>query len=93
MADISQRIMKAVSLLVTSLHSARQDDEWVRMAGNLRCQELTRDLTGRKPGSSYFKDANDLANVIVNGGFGPIALCPEADILRPYDQPKKFKYS
>ena len=47
MAYLSQQIQDAVTILCSSLYAARSNDEVVRTAADVLCQDLTRKLTGR----------------------------------------------
>ena len=49
MSELSQRLQDAVTILCTALYAARQNDEVVRQAADVVCQDLTRKLTGKRP--------------------------------------------
>jgi alkylation response protein AidB-like acyl-CoA dehydrogenase len=84
MSELSLRIQKLVVMLCTSLYAARQDDEVIRDAANLICQDLARDLTGRRPSDRYFRHATTLGAAIADGGFNSIAGLQPDEILMPY---------
>lgn len=85
MSELSLRIQKLVVMLCTSLYAARQEDEVVRDAADLLCQDLTRELTGRRPTDRYFRHATSLGATIAEGGFKSIAGLVPDEILMPYE--------
>jgi alkylation response protein AidB-like acyl-CoA dehydrogenase len=84
MAELSQRIQHLVVILATSLYAARQEDEVVRTAADVLCQDLTRGLTGSRPTNQYFRTVTKLGETIAAGGFKSIAGVEAAEILMPY---------
>ncbi|HVW39340.1 MAG TPA: acyl-CoA dehydrogenase family protein, partial [Pirellulales bacterium] len=85
MAEISRRVQDAIIILCTSLYAARQQDEVVQSAGDLVCQDLTRQLTGRRASDSYFRKVSKLGEQIAAGGFKSIAGLSAGEILMPYE--------
>jgi alkylation response protein AidB-like acyl-CoA dehydrogenase len=85
MSELSQRLQDAVTILCTSLYAARQDDEVVRQAGDIFCQDLTRKLTGQRPSDRYFRSVTKLGEAIVEGGFKSIARLHAGEIMMQYD--------
>jgi len=83
-AEISQRVQNAVVILCTSLYAARQDDELVRDAADVLCQDLRRDLTGNRPSDRYFRAVTQLGEAIANGEFKSIAGLEPDKILMSY---------
>ena len=61
-----------------------QEDEVVRSAADLFCQEMTNELTGRRPSDSYFRQITALGGAIGEGGFASIAGLQPDEILMPY---------
>ncbi len=86
MAELSQRVQDTVVMLVTALWGARQNDEAKGAAADILCQDLRRKLTGERPPDRYFRDAANLADRIIAGGFDGLAGVPRADILMRYDR-------
>lgn len=84
MAEISRRVQDAIIVLCTSLYAARQQDEVVRAAADTVCQELRRNLTGRRPSDRYFRSITRLGEQIAAGQFKSIAGLPTGEILMPY---------
>jgi alkylation response protein AidB-like acyl-CoA dehydrogenase len=85
MSELSQRLQDAVTILVTALYAARQNDEVVRQAADVLCQDLTRKINGRRPSDKYFKKVTKLGQVIVQGGFTSIAGVDAGEIMMQYD--------
>jgi len=85
MSELSFRIQKLVVMLCTSLYAARQEDEVIRDAADLMCQDLTRELTGKRPSDRYFRHAASLGAAIAEGGFTSIAGLAPDEILMPYE--------
>ena len=84
MAELSQRIQDVVTILVTALWGHRQKDEAAVAAADLMCRDLTRKLTGARPDDRYFRDAMQLADAILAGGFEELAGVPRAEIMMKY---------
>ncbi|GIW94918.1 MAG: hypothetical protein KatS3mg110_2959 [Pirellulaceae bacterium] len=85
MSEISARVQKLVVILCTSLYAASHSDQAVQLAGELICRDLTRELLGRRPSDSYFRSANRLGQMVVDGGFQAIAGVEPGEILMPYE--------
>jgi alkylation response protein AidB-like acyl-CoA dehydrogenase len=86
MADLSQRTQDAVTILVTSLWAHRQKGEAVVAAADLLCQDLRRKLTGERASDRYFKEAGQLADVILSGGFDELSGVPRQEIMMKYEK-------
>jgi alkylation response protein AidB-like acyl-CoA dehydrogenase len=84
MAELSGRIQKLVVMLCATLFAARQDDEIVRDAADVLCQDLTRELTGARPSDRYFRSVSSLGAKIADGAFKSIAGWNPDEILMPY---------
>ena len=85
MSELSVRVQSLVVILCTSLYASRQQDEIVRDAADILCQDLTRELTGRRPSDRYYRTATELGSAIAEGGFTSIAGLNPDEILMPYD--------
>ena len=88
-AELSQRIQDATTILVTALWGQRQKDEAAVAAADILCQDLRRKLTGERPSDRYFRDAGKLADVILSGGFETLAGVPRQEILMKYENKKE----
>ena len=84
MSELSARIQSLVVILCTSLYAARADDEVVQHAADVLCQELRRQLSGKRPSDSYFRSVTQLGETIVDGGFASIAGLQPDEILMSY---------
>lgn len=84
MSELSARIQKMVVMLCTSLYAARQDDEVLRSAADILCQDMTRELTGKSPSDRYYRSVCQLGEAIVDGGFKSIAGMKVDEIMMKY---------
>jgi alkylation response protein AidB-like acyl-CoA dehydrogenase len=85
MSLISARVQKLVVMLATSLYAAKQNDEIVRAAADVLCQDLQRELTGSPPADRYFRSITSLGAAIAEGKFASIAGLSPDEILMKYD--------
>ena len=86
MSELSQRTQDLILMLCTTLYAARQNDEVVRDAADILCQDLTRKLNGRRPSDRYFRKVTKLGEKIADGGFTSIADLKADEILMSYEQ-------
>ncbi len=84
MSELSARIQDATTILCTALYAARQDDELVRDAADIACQDLTRKITGKRPSDKYYKAVTRLGGAIAEGGYKAIAGIETAEIMHGY---------
>ena len=85
-AELSQRVQDAITMLVTCLWAHTEGDKVMIAATDILCQDLTRKLTGERPSDSYFKACSKLADMIIEGEFKAIADLDRQDILMSYDK-------
>lgn len=85
MSELSQRVQDMVIMLCVSLYAGRQEDEVVRAAADILCQDLARKLSGRRPSDRYFRAATRLGEAIAEGGFRSIAGLVPDEILMAYE--------
>ena len=85
MSELSARIQAIVVIFCTSLYAAGQQDEVIQAAADILCQDLRRQLSGRRPTDKYFRAAANLGDTVVDGGFKSIAGLKPDQILMPYD--------
>ncbi len=85
MAEVSARVQNGIVMLCTSLYAARQNDELVRAAADVVCQDLKRAIVGGRPEDRYFRTVTKLGADIADGVFSPIAGMQADDILMRYD--------
>ncbi len=86
MSELSSRIQDAITILCTALYAARSQEETVRVAADVICQDLTRKLTREPASDRYYRTVTKLGQAIANGEFKSIAGLPEAAIMMPYKQ-------
>ncbi len=85
MSELSSRVQKLVVMLTTSLYAAKQNDETVRMAADVICQDFVCELTGKRPSDRYFRAMSELGARIATGGFASIAGLHPDEILMKYE--------
>lgn len=85
MAELSMRCQSYIIILSTALYGARQSDSILRDSADLLCQELTQQLTGRRPSNAYFKQITQLGAAIAEGQFPGLAELQPDEILMRYD--------
>ncbi len=85
MAELSHRVQMMIVILATSLYAADQNDQVIQEAADVLCQDLTRQLTGRRPSDRYFRDVTRLGESILDGGFSSITGLVPDEILMPYE--------
>ena len=85
MSLLSSRVQKLVVMLATSLYAAKHNDEIVRSAADIVCQDLARELTGKQPSDRYFRSITTLGASIAEGKFASIAGVGADEILMRYE--------
>jgi len=88
-AEMSQRIQDAITMMVTCFWAQQVDNRVVEMAADILCQDMQRKLSGERPTDSYFKACSELADEIIKGGFPGLSEIDRADIVFPYNRPEK----
>lgn len=86
MAELSQRIQDLVVMLTVSLFAGKHQDEVVRTAADVLCQDLRRKLTGARPTNQYFRTVTKLGETIATGGFKSVANVEAKEVLMRYEQ-------
>jgi alkylation response protein AidB-like acyl-CoA dehydrogenase len=84
MAELSQRCQDLITILCTSLYGARQEDELVRDAADVLCQQLTQKYAGRRASNAYYRQATELGAAIADGGFKSLKGIDAGKIMMPY---------
>ena len=85
MSELSSRVQNAMIILCTSLYAARKNEELITAAADCICQDIRRQLTGKRVDDRYFRAVTKLGAAIADGGFSPIAGVETSDILMRYD--------
>jgi alkylation response protein AidB-like acyl-CoA dehydrogenase len=88
MAELSQRVQDTVVILVTALWAKDQKSAVTVSAADILCQDLQRKLTGERPSDRYFRDAGQLADAIIQGGYEELAGVPRQEIMMKYENKK-----
>ena len=86
MTELSGRCQDLIVVLCTSLYGARQEDEIVREAADVLCQQLIEKYKGERPSNKYFRQITALGAAIAEGKFESIAGLDPDEILMSYDQ-------
>jgi alkylation response protein AidB-like acyl-CoA dehydrogenase len=84
-AEMSQRLQDNVVILVTALWGHQQKNEVAIGAADILCQDLCRKLTGQPASDRYFKQAGELADRILAGGYEELAGVPREEIMMKYE--------
>ncbi|HEX6962856.1 MAG TPA: acyl-CoA dehydrogenase family protein, partial [Lacipirellula sp.] len=84
MAELSLRCQDLITMLSTSLYGARQENEMIRDAADVLCQELTQKYTGRRPSNRYYRQVTELGAAIADGGFQSLAGIDPGEIMMRY---------
>lgn len=85
MSELSLRVQRLIVMLCTSLYGARQQDETIRAAADIICQDLTRELTGKRASDRYYRAVTTLGATIAEQG-SPLLNGVEApEIMMKYD--------
>ncbi len=84
MSELSTRVQSMVVMLCTSLYAAKQQDQVVVDAADVLCQQITLDLTGRRPPDRFYRDITRLGETITDGGFTSLAGIQSDEILMNY---------
>ncbi len=85
MATMSLQVQNLLTMLCTSLYGASSDDEVVRTAADVACQDLQMRITGQLPSDRYFRAITKLGEKIIDGGFTSIAGLEPDEILMRYE--------
>jgi alkylation response protein AidB-like acyl-CoA dehydrogenase len=86
MAELSLRCQDCITILTTSMYGARHEDQLVRDAADIVCQNLRQKLLGRRPSNYYFRQVTGLGAAIAEGQFRSIAGVEADEILMSYEQ-------
>jgi alkylation response protein AidB-like acyl-CoA dehydrogenase len=88
-AELSQRVQDAITILVAACWANRKRDETYLMAADVLCRDLTRKLTGERPDDAYYKACRKLADKIIDTGFDGMEGVKKADLLYSYGGERK----
>lgn len=85
MSLLSLRVQNLITMLCTSLYAAKQDNELIRAAADIACQDLKRAVLTTAPSDRYFRQVTNLGATIVEQGFPGVDIETEP-ILMKYDK-------
>lgn len=88
-ADLSDRVQKTITMLVTAQWAHNQQDDVLIAAADILCQDLRRDLTGEHASDKYYRACSKLADAIIGGGYKDLQDVHQADILFSYSKKTK----
>src|SRR5258708_27682377 len=66
MAELSLRCQDVITILTTSMYGARHEDQLVRDAADIVCQNLRQKLLGRRQTNHYFRQVTGLGAAIAD---------------------------
>lgn len=84
MAQLSLRVQKAVTMLVTSLYASRQTCEVTRSAADVLCSHLQRGIEGALPNGADFRRVTELGAAISDSGWAALHDVEADGILMRY---------
>jgi hypothetical protein len=86
MAELSGGLQSMIVILATSLYASRSDDELVREAANVICQDLRNEITGAKADDRQYRTVTKLGAKIVENGFDQLDVIDESlgEVMMPY---------
>jgi hypothetical protein len=84
MSELSQRVQDLVVILTASLWASDQENQVVRAAAEVLCQDLRRKLNGKRPSDRDFRAVTQLGEAIESGAFAAIAEIEPEEILMRY---------
>ncbi len=86
MAEISHRIQTGIVMLCTSLYAGQSQNELVRTAGDVACENMTNKLLGRRPTDAYFKKITRLGASLCEKQFPGTADIEPPPIMMSYEK-------
>lgn len=84
MAELSQRVQDTITMLVTIQWAHGRRTPIAIAAADILCQDLRHKLTGTRPTDRYFRDVQQLAEMVYEGGFEDLAGIERQEILMKY---------
>jgi alkylation response protein AidB-like acyl-CoA dehydrogenase len=84
MSQLSRRIQNLIVMFTTCMWAADQEDELVRTAAEVFCNDIRREHTGSRTTDAEFKLVTKLGERIAGGGFKALAGIEPNEILQPY---------
>ncbi|QEF98837.1 Acyl-CoA dehydrogenase [Stieleria maiorica] len=84
MSALSLQIQNAVTMLVTALYAAGQNDAVTRAAADTVCSELRRRITGAHPSDLDYRQVTSLGATIADKGWNELRGVESGEILQGY---------
>jgi hypothetical protein len=81
MAELSQRVQDTIVMIVTLMWAHGQKKDIAITSADILCQDMRRKLTGERPTDKYFRDAGELADRIIAGGWEELAGVPVQEVM------------
>ena len=86
MAEISHRIQTGIVMLCTSLYAGRSDNELVRTAGDVACEQMKNELLGKRPTDAFYKKITKLGAALCENEFPGTAEIEAPAIMMSYEK-------
>jgi hypothetical protein len=84
MIDLSRRLQDAVVILVTSLYGAKQTDEVTRLACEVVCAQLYRNLQGQRSNQRDWRKITELGATLAENPWSELAGIEPNPIMMEY---------
>jgi alkylation response protein AidB-like acyl-CoA dehydrogenase len=84
MIDLSRRLQDAVVILVTSLYGAKQTDEVTRLACEVVCAQLCRNLQGQRSNHRDWRKITELGATLAENPWSELAGIEPSPIMMEY---------
>lgn len=84
MSALSLKVQNAVTILVTALYAAHQNDPVTRGAADVVCRELKRRITGAQCSDEDFRRVTSLGALIADQGWSELRGVESGEILQSY---------
>jgi alkylation response protein AidB-like acyl-CoA dehydrogenase len=86
MIDLSRRLQDAVVILVTSLYGAKQTDPITRMACEVVCSQLWRNLQGQRSNNRDWRRITELGAMLAENSWSELAGVEPQPIMMEYQR-------
>ncbi|MEM9366252.1 MAG: acyl-CoA dehydrogenase family protein [Planctomycetota bacterium] len=91
MAELSSQIQRTLVVLVTALYGSRMDDEITRLAADVVCHDLRRELDHRPASDADYRRVTELGGMIAERGWKELSDVTPSRIMMPYGKRKETK--
>lgn len=83
--ELSRRVQRLAMLLCVAAYGVEQSCETTLRSADLLCRDLLRDLTYQRPSDEDLARADQLGQILVEGGHRDLVDLPPEPILFPYE--------